>query len=756
MADKHAPAPRIRARSGQGEPRHNSTHFTRGSQLIGHQWSMLWRAGRMPFLAWIGSFLGLLWLRLFLILDDHEFRMVSMRSLSWLWDHIGFDPMKRVNVTLADGSIRQTYMGYVPFMPEVQESWTKFVGAFVGSAIIATGITALFTLWFVMHARSRSKAMMEEHHERGSELTSRAHLVSVIERHNEQQVRKIAAREYPGMAFAKVLDLPREERARRNLLRPCSIATVPFPHGREQNHVMVFGTTGAGKTTVLRDLISQAVERGQNCVIFDLTGHYVEAFYDEKRDHILNLTDKRCRNWSVFHDCDTQAEFVAAASALIPDEDGADGGFWERAARMLFVEMCVKLKAEGQGTNKALSDKLLTAKLSDIYAKLKGTVADPLTSPDAARMANSIRGVLNSHGDALRFLPTEGPAFSIRDWVRDEGRGGSNLFITSRHVDMPLNRALVSAWMNIAIHTLMTMPHTARLRTWYVFDELGALHQLPALEDGLQTARSFGGAFVLGVHSLARLRMTYGEEGARNITSLAFTKVILATGDAETADECSKLIGTRQVRTMDEAYSYGAHEARDASTISPSRREEPLVFPDDIMSLPNLHAYLRFREGFPAAYVQVPYVAYPAQAQGYLPAPPPPLVAPHDDGDEESEAGEGGRGAQTAAAPDVAQRDADRPLADLADQGSPSPDAAAVPPDGLHSQDQLAGQGASSAHPDQVQPDIAPDRAVTGREPAKPVSKDDELAAGKLAKREMAMSFRKEERDRGSALDLDL
>ena len=75
--------------------------------------------------------------------------------------------------------------------------------------------------------------------------------------------------------------------------------------------------------------------------------------------------------------------------------------------------------------------------------------------------------------------------------------------------------------MNIAINTLMTLRHSRQLRMWFIFDELAALHKLPALERGLQTARSFGGAFVLGLHNFAGLRIPYGDDGARNIISLA-------------------------------------------------------------------------------------------------------------------------------------------------------------------------------------------------------------------------------------------
>src|SRR3546814_399375 len=111
------------------------------------------------------------------------------------------------------------------------------------------------------------------------------------------------------------------------------------------------------------------------------------------------------------------------------------------------------------------------------------------------------------------------------------------------------------------------------------------------------------------------LRVPYGEDGARNIISLTNTKIMLRTTDRDTAEECSRLIGFRKVRTMDESYSYGAHQTRDASTISPTTKEEALVIADDITSLPNLNAYVRFPEKFPATLVSFPYVGFSPVAE---------------------------------------------------------------------------------------------------------------------------------------------
>src|SRR3546814_5427275 len=76
---------------------------------------------------------------------------------------------------------------------------------------------------------------------------------------------------------------------------------------------------------------------------------------------------------------------------------------------------------------------------------------------------------------------------------------------------MSICSQLLTLWLDTAMNTLMTMERTPDLRVWFLIDELGALHRLPALEKGLQTARDFGGAIVTGVHAFATPTEVYGE-----------------------------------------------------------------------------------------------------------------------------------------------------------------------------------------------------------------------------------------------------
>lgn len=608
--------------SARGAAPRNSGNFTRGSQLLNTQ-VLMWLQGiKMPVYMWLGVFVIAYTAILSLTLDENNVQLISMRILSSLWDWISFDPMKQVNLRLPDNSVRHTYMGYVPYVPDVVLAWGKAVKGLLGSLAIASCITVPLSIWYVDFSARRGKAMIQERHERGAMLVDRDLLYSEIAEHNKVEFVKDAQRLFPGKPPEYVLKLKFKARKAGGVHHPYSVAGIPFPHRLEQSHFMTLGTTGSGKTTVFRKLLAQMREREDTAVVFDLTGAYVEAFYDPERDTILNPADARCPAWTIFNDCHSYSDFTAAASALIPSDGGAADPFWALAARTLFIEMCMKLIEKKLTSNKALADNLMTADLKLVHKHLANTIADPITAPEAAKMAESIRAVFNTNAQVLRFLPDEGPQYSIKDWMTSEKKPGSILFITSNYTDLEMNRALLTLWSNLAIHSLMTMRKTRDLRTWFVFDELGALHRLPAIENGLQTARNFGGAMVLGLHSFDKLVQVYGEENARNLSSLARTKLILAAADLDTAEQGSRYIGNREIRQMDEGYSYGYNNTRDASTLTPRKQIEPLVIPDDIMNLPSLHGFVKFPDGFPAARIRLEWEHYPIVAEGFIPRKP--------------------------------------------------------------------------------------------------------------------------------------
>ena len=616
-SDKRRPG-KLQHHSARGKLPRNAGNFTRGSQLMTHEFLMWFSSVKLPVLVWFFTYLGVLSITLAMLLREHEVQMILMKiyAAGWIW--MDFGPHKILNLTLHSGEVVRAPVRMVALHPQVIDAWARLTRCLVGSLVISLALVVPTTIWFVDYSRRRGKSILEERHQRGAMLVDAADLTAVIETHNRAALEEELARTMPGTRPKQFAQMPLAVRKAAGIHQPYVLAGVPYPWRTEQAHAMMIGSTGTGKTTAMRDLIAQMRARQDRAIVFDLTGAYVEAFYNPSTDTILNPMDERCPSWSLFDEAQSHAEFTGIAAALLPSDGGGSEPFWMLAARTLFVETCVKLRKLGQGSNQALASRLMMADLKDVHKLLEHTVADPLTAPEAAKMAESIRAVFNTNAQALRFLPEGRERFSICDWIANDNQPGSILFITSSHTDLVLNKALLSLWMNLAVHSLMRLPRTRSLRTWFFFDEVHALHRLPAIEDGLQTARGFGGAFVLGIHSFAKLAETYGKDGAQNLASLARTKLILSAADHDTAEQCSNFIGHREVRLMDEAYSYGYSSIRDAATITPRSEVQPLVLPIDIMRMPSLRGFLVFPEGFDAARVKLTYKDYPAVAPGYV------------------------------------------------------------------------------------------------------------------------------------------
>lgn len=595
--------------------RHKLVNFTRGSQLIGH-FSFMFAAGlKAPLVISALVFAGAIVWRAASSLDDHEAYLCWMRLYALIYGWFEFDPDRSANLELASGRLLPMPISALPGHPLVLDAWAKLADAVRSGSMLAAVATAPSVVAFAWIAAWFGRRSKESRHERGASLATLQALVADVEDHNRRE----RAREYGAMLGARWRFLTHAERRSAGLFEPYCLAGVPYPWRLEQSHSMVIGTTGTGKTVAMRDLLAQARARSARAVVFDLTGAYIEAFFDPARDVILNPLDARCPQWSVFEDCADEATLTAAAEALVPHDGGGSEQFWVLAARMLFVEMCLKLMAEGRATNAALSAELMTASLSHVHRLMQGTVADPLTAPEAARMAESIRAVFNANAKALKMLPTSGPLFSVRRWIGDDRADGSFLFVSARYIDMPVASRLLTVWMDTAMNSLMADPRSRELKLWFLFDELGALHRLPAIEKGLQTVRNYGGAIVAGVHAYAKLKETYGENIAMTLASLARTKLVLATADRDSASWCSDFIGHRQYREMEEGYSYGYNNARDAVSLTPRRQIEPLLLPDQLMNLPRLQGYLKFPDGFPAAPVRLDIRDYPRIADAFVP-----------------------------------------------------------------------------------------------------------------------------------------
>lgn len=383
--------------------------------------------------------------------------------------------------------------------------------------------------------------------------------------------------------------------------RGLTLAGVPVPTVDEAKHFKFIGTTGTGKSTAVRELLAQALSRGDRAVIADPDGGYLQSFYQPGRgDVVLNPFDSRSVKWDLFAEVRNDYDIEQLARSLIPDHDGPDRS-WRAYARTFFTAVTRQAHAAGIGDVGELYRLLVTADSDELRVLVNGTPAQPFLDQHNNRMFDSIRSVTSSAVGALEHVSRQTSAgFSVRDWVGRESPGV--LFMPYKAGQIAALHSTISAWMRLAIYETMdrevaTSAGGDPRRLWFVVDELDALGQIDGLKDALARLRKFGGRCVLGFQSIAQVSGTYGHGEAHTIVENCGNTLILRCSASEgggTARFASQLIGEREVMRTAISTSRRATEVWGSVTHSRQLAVESAVLPSQVEQLPDLSGYLKF------------------------------------------------------------------------------------------------------------------------------------------------------------------
>jgi type IV secretory pathway TraG/TraD family ATPase VirD4 len=370
----------------------------------------------------------------------------------------------------------------------------------------------------------------------------------------------------------------------------------------ETKHFKFIGTTGTGKSTAIRELLTGALSRGDRAVIADPDGSYLRRFYDPARgDRILNPFDERSARWDLFAEIIQLHDADQLARSLIPDYEGADRS-WRHYARTFVTAILRQLHRVDEHDLTKLYYLLLMASSDELRELLEPTPAGPFLGQDNGKFFESVRSITNVHVAALEHLArqSEGEMLSVRKWIR-AGRGaptGGVLFLPYRASEIAALRHIVSTWMRLAIFEAMNASEGDQ-RLWFIVDELDALGAIDGLKDALARLRKFGGRCVLGFQSIAQVRGTYGDTEAQTIVENCGNTLILRCSASErggTAEFASRLIGRREIVRHQVSYSrptrFGGL-AQQTSTSSDQHVTEDAVMASEIEQLPDLTGFLK-------------------------------------------------------------------------------------------------------------------------------------------------------------------
>jgi hypothetical protein len=376
-----------------------------------------------------------------------------------------------------------------------------------------------------------------------------------------------------------------------------TIAGQPIARLDETKHFKMLGTTGTGKTTAIRELLTKALDRGDRAVIADPDAGYLDLFHDPARgDVILNPFDERAARWDLFAEIVQPHDADQLARSLIPAHEGEDR-HWRDYSRTFLTALLRQLhRVEGHSVA-GLYAKLVTASIGELRELLDSTPAAPFLGKDNGKFFESIRSITIQHLAALEHLASQatGEALSVRKWTRE---GAGVLFLPYHAGEIASLRQVISTWMRLAIFETMTGKEGDR-RLWFVVDELDALGAIDGLKDALARLRKFGGRCVLGFQSIAQVRGSYGDTEAQTIVENCGNTLILRCSASErggTAEFASRLIGKREV--IRKQYSVSRPRRilgflRQTRVVTDQVAVEDAVMASEIEQLPDLSGFLK-------------------------------------------------------------------------------------------------------------------------------------------------------------------
>jgi len=390
---------------------------------------------------------------------------------------------------------------------------------------------------------------------------------------------------------------------------PYKIGDFAFPNNTHFQHSIITGGSGSGKTQMTSDIIEQIRKKKQKAVIYDRSGSFIRKFYDPQKDIILNPFDVRSNYWDIFTEISNKNDVTNIVNALI--EDNKTDPFWNKSAKIITIEVINKLKRiKDNPTNKDLTDILLKYDLEKFCKFLKDTNAVSIADESSEKTIASIRSVIASYLSSLAIitdLKNHDQDFSIKDWINNNNKDDSILFISSKIDSHDNVKSLISAWLDIAILQLMNLDPEIKRTLWFILDELPSLQKLPNLQTGLAESRKYGGSFLITCQLYSQLKEIYGHNNAQSISGLCRNRVTFSTPDETTANWCSNNLGKKENISTKENLSFGANEYRDGVNISQNKELESLVIPSQIMNLKDLEFYISLSNGFPISKSKINY-----------------------------------------------------------------------------------------------------------------------------------------------------
>lgn len=360
---------------------------------------------------------------------------------------------------------------------------------------------------------------------------------------------------------------------------------IKISNHREENNFLIFGTTGSGKSTMLKPMIKQVIDRGDTAILYDEKAEYTSMFYDDESTVLLAPWDSRSHIWDISKDIKTPEDAQLFAKCLLPTPQNDKDRLWIEGAQIIFTAMIEQLRQDyvdhGKKWGWSELSKQLCMDTDDMASLIKAYA--PHATYLIQDQSKTTQGFLVHIASELDWIKTMAKAwpdfskrtFSINEWLPETKSPKTKIIIQSHSRFEAVGAPLCSAFIAFMTSAYLAGGDSGR-RTWLFIDEFANLPKSPSIKKWLELSRSKGASSVLCTQSPSQLKSIYGEEDANTLMSLLSNIITLRISSAGSdAAEVSRMFGEQEV----EVPNYD-HKERIGH-----RQKQPVITATDLSEL---------------------------------------------------------------------------------------------------------------------------------------------------------------------------
>ncbi len=349
----------------------------------------------------------------------------------------------------------------------------------------------------------------------------------------------------------------------------------------EVAHTLVLGSSGGGKTTVIRKFVREYHARGDKLLISDPKGDFVSELPGLI---IFAPWDQRSHRWKIGEDLRNELVAKEWAEMTIPTPKQGDP-VWSKAAQSLLIAALHKIRAE-LGTSWYLHDlreymiaqfkdpDLIQRTVHEFLPEASGVVQEVHGKTFASIMLNysaEMRDLLllckldSELRDAIR------PGMSLTAWAK---AGKAPPLVLLHHQQAPgMTKGFCAGVIDYLVSHYSNLPDCAagERRVAFILDEVPQLGRVPSIIRGLEILRSKGVRIALGAQSPAQFSSIYDRDMWQIVQDTTATKIVTRIVGVDSAEWAQRLVGTRVV----ERYQW----SRSGGQITEQwvRSDEPII-----------------------------------------------------------------------------------------------------------------------------------------------------------------------------------